>query len=559
MSQLLTLIWLKWRLLRNSLRSSKAVANKAASILGTLLALTLALAVALILGAVAFALTHPSVLGEAFRSSATRELEGRVSTEFIFFSIFGILYLMWGTVPLSIGGSKQFDAGKLLLYPITLRKLFAVDFASEFTTLHSVFAVPSVLAIAIGVGLGSGNLTRALIVSFVAILFGVALSKWLSTIIASLVKRKRARGETIIALLGAVVGLGAAVAGQLAPIVVERGDSFQSLRWTPPGAVAFLLVGDPTDDPLKYAGVFIILSTYAVVLVVATFWIARRSALGLEGPRKRKSAVDSSIAVKGYSGWQLPLASPQLSAIVEKEFRYAMRNAQVRMIALMPLILIFIRLVNSRALDSGGPNAPDEFLAYGSGLLATGGVLYVFLILAGLSCNQFAFEEGGMRTFILSPVDRRKILLGKNITVTFFALLFSIALLIVNAIVFRDLKFTDLVFVALSFVSFATISAIAGNWMSLRFPKYMAFGKRMNVSGITGILLIPLIVVLALPPLIATLVGYLTQSLVNQYLTLLVLALASVGLYFAMINVHGRDLARLETGILETIRAPSDE
>ena len=49
---------------------------------------------------------------------------------------------MWATVPLSIGGSKQFDAGKLLMYPITLRKLFAVDFVSELTTLHSVFAVP---------------------------------------------------------------------------------------------------------------------------------------------------------------------------------------------------------------------------------------------------------------------------------------------------------------------------------------------------------------------------------------------------------------------------------
>ncbi len=69
---------------------------------------------------------------------------------------------MWATVPLSIGGSKQFDAGKLLMYPITLRKLFAVDFISEFTTLHSVFAVPAVLAMCIGAGLGSGNLALAL-------------------------------------------------------------------------------------------------------------------------------------------------------------------------------------------------------------------------------------------------------------------------------------------------------------------------------------------------------------------------------------------------------------
>ena len=67
MSQLLTLIWLKWRLLRNSLRSSKAVVNKAASILGMLVALVLSLMVALILGVAAYALSQPDALGDAFR------------------------------------------------------------------------------------------------------------------------------------------------------------------------------------------------------------------------------------------------------------------------------------------------------------------------------------------------------------------------------------------------------------------------------------------------------------------------------------------------------------
>jgi len=559
MSQLLTLIWLKWRLLRNSLRSSKAVANKAASILGMLLALVLSLAVALILGVVAYALTQPDVLGDAFRRSATRELPSGASTEFIFFSIFGILYLMWATVPLSIGGSKQFDAGKLLMYPITLRKLFAVDFLSEFTTLHSVFGVPAVLAISIGSGLGSGNLTRALVVAVPAILFGVALSKWLSTIIGSLVRRKRARGETIVALIGAVAGLGAAVAGQVAPILIQHAESIRSLRWTPPGAAAFLLTANAADDTLAYAGIFLILCAYAIAAIFATYWISRRAALGLEGRRKQKAAIDPGITLEGYAGWQLPFVSAELSAIVEKEIRYATRNAQVRMMALMPLLLIFIRLINSRSLDSDGPKAPTDFLDYGSGLLATGGVLYVFLILAGISCNQFAFEEGGMRTLILSPIDRRKILLGKNIAITFIALIFSIALLILNGIVFRDLKPSDLLFITLSFVAFAAISSIVGNWMSIRFPKYMRFGKRMNVSGMAGILLIPLIVLLSLPPLLATLVGYLTQSMLNQYLTLLILALASLGLYVAIINFHGRALAKREIEILDVVREPSDE
>jgi hypothetical protein len=555
MSQLLTLIWLKWRLMRNSLRSSKAIFNRVASILGMLVALALSLMVALILGVVAYALSQPDTLAQAFRRTATSALP---NAEFIIFSIVGFIYLMWATVPLSIGGSKQFDAGKLLMYPITLRKLFAVDFVSELTTLHSVFAVPAILAICIGVGLGKGNLTAALIAAIPMLLFGVALSKWLSTTIGSLVRRKRARGETIVALIGAIVGLTAAVAGQIAPILFEHAESLRSLRWTPPGAAAFILIGEEANDPIVYLVAFVTLSAYAVALIVATYWIARRAALGVEGKRKQRVEVGRGTTA-AYSGWQLPLISAELSAIIEKEMRYAMRNAQIRMLALMPLILIVVRAINSRRWGTGRPPASEDFLTYGSGLIATGGVLYVFVILAGLSCNLFAFEKDGMRTLILSPVDRRMILLGKNIAVAVLALVFSTILLILNTIVFRDLTASTLLFIVLSFVIFAAISSTIGNWLSIHFPKRMRFGKRMNVSGVAGFLVIPMIIVLATPPLLAALVGYFSRNLYYQYLSLLGLALISVGLYSLIIDFHGRSLAKREINIPEAVREPADE
>jgi hypothetical protein len=557
MSQLLTLIWLKWRLLRNSLRSSKAVVNRVASILGMLIALFLALIVAVILGFAAYGLSQPDALGNAFRRTATRDISASASAEFIFFSMFGLIYLMWATVPLSIGGSKQFDAGKLLMYPITLRKLFAVDFLSELTTLHSVFAIPAVIAICVGVAFGTGHTTAAFLVTFPAILFGVALSKWLSTTIGSLFRRKRARGETIVALIGAVAGLSAAVLGQIAPILFKHAESFRSLRWTPPGAAAYLLVGPP-NDTAGYALAFVTLSAYGVALVILTYWIARRAALGMEGRRRQKTAVVAETTT-GYSGWQLPLVSAELSAVIEKEMRYAMRNAQVRMMALMPLILILIRVVNAQRWGAARTPPPGSFLTYGSGLLATGGVLYVFLILAGLSCNHFAFEEGGMRTLILSPIDRRKILLGKNIAITLLALIFATILLTLNTIVFRDLDAPKLLFISLSFVSFAALSATMGNWLSIRFPKRMRFGKRLNVSGVAGLLLIPMVIVLGTPPVLATLVGLFMSSLVYEYVALFVFAVLAVGFYFLMLNFQGRSLAKREIDILEAVREPSDE
>ena len=561
MSQLITLIWLKWRLLRNSLRSSKAVVNKIASVLGMLIAFAFSLVVAVVLGFVAYVVSQPESLARMLRGSPS-DITAAASAEFIFFSIFGFMYLMWATLPLSLGGGKQFDAGKLLLYPITLRKLFTVDFISEFTTLHSVIAVPAIIAIAIGAGLGTGNLAATLIAAVPIALFGVALSKWLGTIMGSLLRRKRARGETVIALIGAIAGLGGALAGQIAPILFRHAESIHSLRWTPPGAAASLIVASGNADNLTYGAAFATLSAYGVALICFTYVIARRAALGFEGRRKRKAEIETRTDVPLYGGWKLPLLPPDLSAVVEKELRYAMRNAQMRMMAIMPLILIAIRLVNSQRMQSGlrrGPRAASEFMTYGAGLLATGGVLYVFLILAGITCNSFAFEEGGMRTLILSPIDRRKILLGKNIAITLLAVVFATILLTLNTIVFRDLTLQTLLFIVLSFITFAAVMATIGNWLSIRFPKRMVFGKRMNVSGVAGLLLIPIIIVLCIAPLAATLAGYFMRSLLIEYASLALLALIAIGTYALVLNLHGRTLARREIDILEAVREPTDE
>jgi len=533
------------------------VLNQAASVLGMLLVLSFALSVATGLGFAAYFLSKPGAMTEAFRQGAAGQGFPVTSVEFIFFSILAFLYLMWATIPLSMGTSKQFDAGRMLMYPISLGKLFAIDFLSELTSLQSVFAIPAILAMSIGVGLGSGDLIRPLLAAVPVIVFGVALSKWLSTIVGSLVRQKRARGETIIALVGAIAGIGGALVGQLGPLLLRHADSFRSLRWTPPGAAAFLLT--PTNnDPALTLLALLAISSYATVLLFATYWIARRSALGLGGHRRRK-VITQTGNVPAYTGWQLPIVSEQLSAVIEKELRYAMRNAQLRMMALMPLILVVVRFVNSRRWNTrpGVAHASNDFLSYSPGLLPTAGVLYVFMVLAGLSCNLFAFEEGGMRTLILSPIERWKVLIGKNLVVTTIAAVFATALLIVNGIVFRDLTPQALLFAGLSFVVFAALMSLIGNWFSISFPKRMQFGKRLNVSGLAGLLLIPMILCMGLAPIAAVAAGYIFESFVVEYLVLTACALVAVAFYVLTIKFQGDSLARREVEILEVVKEPS--
>jgi hypothetical protein len=562
MSQLLTLVWLKWTLLKNSLRSSKAVVNQVATLLGMLLALAVSLVVAIGLAFASYAINRPGFLSAAVRHGAASGTQASMSPELIFFSILAFVYLMWATLPLSIGSSKQFDAGKLLMYPISLRKLFAIDFVSEITTLQSVVAIPAILAMCVGAGLGSGRLAPSLLAFVPASVFGIALSKCLSMMIGTLVRRKRARGETIIALVGALAALGGSLAGQVAPMLFRHAESLQFLRWTPPGAAALVIIGK-TEDQLTYLAALATLCSCSIALIFLTYWIARRSALGLGGRRRQRVIIESTVNSTSYTGWQLPLLSPQLSAVVEKEMRYALRNAQLRMLALMPMVLIFIRFINSRRfsgdLSRGVSPAAKSFLTFGPGLMATFGILYVFLILTGLACNLFAFEEGGMRTLVLAPIPRRKILVGKNIVVIVIALVLSSLLLLINGVVFRDLTPLALLFACLSFVIFAGLMSVIGNWLSIRFPKRMQYGKRMNLSGIAALISLPFVFTLALIPLLAILIGWYSRSLLIEYATLATFAVASVGFYFLMIGFQGRTLERREIEILEAVREPSDE
>ena len=561
MSQLATLIWLKWTIFKNSLRSSKAAVTRIATLFGMLLALTFALMLAAGLGAMAFALTRPEGLADLIERRSSVPMSSGISAELIFFAVFAFSYLIWATLPLSTGSGRQFDPGSLLMYPISLKKLFALDFISELTTLQSIFAIPAILAMGLGAGLGTGIIWQAMLGSIVAAAFGLALTKWLTISIGSLTRKRRSRGESLIAIIGAVVGLGAALLGQVAPMIFRHAEWVKALRWTPPGAAAFALTNGLTDS-LGFASALIALVSYTVVLVVLTYWIARRAALGIGGA-KRKASLARERASETYAGWELPLVSEGFAAVFEKELRYILRNAQVKMMALMPLILIIVRLVNTRRFNqSGGGGSSSfasEFLIYGEGLIATGGVLYVFLILSGLLCNQFAFEEGGMRALILSPTERWKILAAKNLAVVFVAMIFSAALLVVNQIIFGDLTTGAIFFVVLSFVIFAALMSVIGNWLSIRFPKRMKFGKRMNVSGPVGLLLIPMILIVGLPPVAAAAAGYIAQSLIIEYVTLLIFAGLSVLFYALMIESQGELLQRREVEVLEAVREPMDE
>ncbi|MDQ3746766.1 MAG: hypothetical protein M3444_20550, partial [Acidobacteriota bacterium] len=150
MSQLFALVWLKWTLFRNSMRSRKAAVGRAAATLGSLAGLALALLVAAGLGTASYFLTSPG------NGEHQAEL-ARDGFMFLFF-ILTTAFLMWALMPLALGGGGRFEPSRMLLYPVSLGKLFAFDFVSDLSSIVAVFAVPATLALGVGAGLANGSL-----------------------------------------------------------------------------------------------------------------------------------------------------------------------------------------------------------------------------------------------------------------------------------------------------------------------------------------------------------------------------------------------------------------
>jgi len=549
MAQLLALVWLKWTLFRNSMRSRKAVAGRVAAALGVLAGLALSLTVATGVGAGAYFLSA--------RAGGAAAEEAQVRAGFIvLLFVFTLAFTSWALMPLALGGGGRFEPTRLLLYPVSLGKLFAFDTLSDLTSLTSLFIVPSLFALGAGVGLGRGRPGAGLAVSACAVAFGLALSKLLSVAVGALMRARRTRGETLLALLGAALGMTGALMGQLMPLLERYSAYLEGARWTPPGAAAHALArGLLGGDAEALAVSLLTLAAYTAACFLLAYRVARRTALGVSGKGGTKKAAQKSRRgggdEAGYAGWQLPLVSPQFSALFEKELRYAVRNAQLRVVALMAVGLTIILRMGPGSADGGRSWRLASPYAEGAGTVFS--VLYIFMLVSPLSTNLFGYEGAGMRVLVLSPVGRRTILLAKNAAVTCVSLLLVTAGVGVGGLFFGDLTPGTLLFAALAFVTTAGLSAPVGNWLSLRFPKRVEFGKRMSRSGVAGLLLVPTFLLLLLPPAAAVLGAHFAASHAARYVILAVFALLSTGFYALVLTSQGRSLERRELEVLEAV------
>lgn len=252
----------------------------------------------------------------------------------------------------------------------------------------------------------------------------------------------------------------------------------------------------------------------------------------------------------------VPGLSEASSAVARASFRSVLRAPETKMLLLTSIFMVIVfggMLLRPSEGDSPAVRALLPFAAMGMTLLG-------FIQLAG---NQFAFDRGGFRIFVMSPVSRRDILLGKNLALA--PLVFVIAgLMIVLLQVVRPMRLDHLLATIPMAISMFLIFLLMSNALSIGSPMPVAAGSLKPASPRVTTILLQLLFVLMFPVAMAP---TMLPLAIEQWLPLptwaqgwpihLLLSLVEcaviVILYRVLLTSQGRWLHEREQKILQTI------
>jgi ABC-2 type transport system permease protein len=189
-------------------------------------------------------------------------------------------------------------------------------------------------------------------------------------------------------------------------------------------------------------------------------------------------------------------------------------------------------------------------------------------MLVQLFANQFGYEREGFRAYVLSPVNRRLILFGKNLASWPVGAAFGLFLLIAMSIWLR-LPLSAALAAVFQLASLLLLGSMSGNLLSILVPFRIAAGslkptKMPALAMLTMILCQLLFPVLMFPVFVPPLLEWLWQLAgwpvlvpVNLIFSVLLAALTAI-LYWRTLVPLGRLLQRREIRILNTVTAEQE-
>ena len=195
-------------------------------------------------------------------------------------------------------------------------------------------------------------------------------------------------------------------------------------------------------------------------------------------------------------------------------------------------------------------------------LVASGALLIAVLGAWGLVGNQFGYDRGGFRVYVLAPALRRDVLLGKNLALVPLALIIgTVAATLVQ--IFWPQRL-DLFLAQLpQLASMYMIVCMLANWQSILAPLPIpasSLGASRNVKMLPALLTLAFLFVLPFA-LLPTLLPFAIEILVNLPVCLPLSLLECTAIYLLyrlMLTWQGKLLQASELRILDTVASKTE-
>lgn len=490
-------IWLRWRLRRNQFRRAGAL-NFVLLILAAVGAVLLALAAfagAFAIGRYALASADPHIV--------TYVWDG-VILAFLFSWMAGLLAELQRTegVPL----------GKFLHLPVSLWGAFLLNYVSSLLNFTLVLFVPMMAGLCLGLAIDRGAAQLALVPLVAAFVLMVTAATyqfqgWLAALMSNPRKRR-----TVI-LIATVVF----VALMQLPNAVNvwqpwkgkkqqrtPAEKEQVLRRfeqvigavnlvVPPAWLALGAEGLNKGQPWLAGAAFFGMSALGATCLWRSYRTTVRIYTGHTSGATRRERAAAVVAAQPdhFLERRFTWLSEHATAVTLAGLRSLLRAPEAKMLLLTPIIMV---LVFGSALLTGSRTFPESVRP----LVPLGGMGMVLFGMISLVGNQFAFDRAGFRVFVLSPIRRRDILLGKNLSAAPLALTMGLALaLIVEAV--TPMRLDRFLAAVLLFVPMYLLFSLLANCLSIAAPMPVTSGSLKPANPRLVPVLLHLLFVFAMP------------------------------------------------------------
>ena len=572
--QLKTILWLRWRLTRNQWAKSGG--------LGAVVAVVVAFAMVGI-GAIGF---FVGAIGGAYGLGHVEPMVIMLiwlglTAAFLFFWLIGLIN--------ELQRSETIDLQRLMHLPVQLGQIFVVNYLASHLALSIVVIVPTMIGLGIGLTLSRGPAMLLLIPLGLSMVFMVtAWTYYLRGWLATLMSNPRRRRAVIMGLSFAIILL--VQAPNLYFNVLRRHDSSsrsragetveqrQAREADAQQKMDVLLTAEKVVPPLWVpAG--------AKALAEGTVWPALGGILGCimigvlglqrayvstvrfyqgasGGKASAKRAAPRAVGAPVATGpllveRRLPLVSEQSSALAFATFQSMLRAPEVKMQWGASFIVLLV--VGGSLLFRASSSIPE----WAQPFAITGLTVFSLFFMVQFLSNQFGFDRDGFRALVLSPADRRSILIGKNLACLPAPATTSLILITAMTIWMR---LSPAVFVSTVFQLMAglLLLGIGGNLMSILMPYRIQPGtmKPTKMPGAVVFMMVlaqfafPLVMA---PVFLAPLLGLLWHKaggppagLVELLLSIMMAAIVAL-IYWRALGPLGRLLQRRETKILGVV------